>query len=1230
MEEETLSQQTNTSNGGKIILNDINDITETFPNEFQFISNVSNIVTLICTLPSTTLTNNMIQMIPIESQTNTSFTNYNTILSLNDNSVCKNINVSSIASTSMEYNLCQPISLTGTGNSEVTTNFATLQSSVIASNINQNLVQQGDLSSVLISSISPLPPQILLSNVNSNQGDLCQSTGLTASHMAPLVFTKNPTLARTEVCKVKSKYVCMSTLGDMEEAIRTHSEETFSHFVVAKKTKAYGSTVSSIDMKTKFRIHWQSRDLSATEECAVQIPFDGIPFIYVGEKAYMCHLGRSKSNSTVKAEEEVLSNVGVKKHRSRMSKKQGCPAKVFVKQIAKFPQFQIHNNSEYARTQTSLKVRKALIDSAGEINHVIQYIATLPDISEHSNHDIGENVALKEPIDPLIRDKILELSWQYGEGTLVRNIKEILEDFVENTLFKGKLPPAKSRRRFYPSEKDISNYIYKSRMVSRLTTIEQDNLLALIAKLKKENPEDKISLYFNNSKNPIVSDETKKNTENVINQKIYFSFQTQDQQRLLKKYGSQLIITELSKQTINLPFPFYGVFVATNVDYQLVYCFIIQTRNKACVKEGLELLVAWNPSWSPKIFTVDFSKEQIEAIELLFPGCTVLVSEKSREQTWKIWLNNPVNLSNLCGDKDETYEHLVNLAMSYTEENLNQAAQELENSDVWKLSDSLRDWFSSNWLTEAKRWVVGYRQDDFVSTIHLEYSLSEEKEILMESHYLNLKSKRLLEFISILVGTIIPGCYKRYADRNIRDQENHALLLKSCDHNLPFLKHRTFTVADHILRHNELWQTTEFSITRIQPGIFWIQSKNDLEITHVVSFGDSLTLPSCVCLDWLKYKLPCQHMLAIFNSTNWSWDMLSILYISNPIYNTDTCIAVRVCDETVIEKQPETSILTVVKHLSIQTQEKPIQEVMETIKGSEENERSNLVLECSVLCDDIKQNMQEISSNTKLNKMKLDLQYILNEVKLERSKVQENTKKPVKRTNTIKGILVDTKKRKLIDTTSVLHTESTVSIINPIAATSTQTSLISTSNNECWIYDNELNTKLSKTEEQLISNDDILTSNIIKNIQNILRHQFTNIIGLYDPYQVLHLTCPTEVIAEESKFLQIYQLDSNHWAMSAKINKEIYIFCCSLCDKSKLFEQFHHVTSRKISKNDTIIERVENEKEIESCSLYAIAYSVAFAFDIIPKNIKFNQDEMRKHLIECLEDMCFSMFPMEW
>ena len=59
----------------------------------------------------------------------------------------------------------------------------------------------------------------------------------------------------------------------------------------------------NIDTSSKFRIHWQSRDLTATEECAVQIPYEGTPFVYIGEKAYMCHLGRSKATKSKEAKE---------------------------------------------------------------------------------------------------------------------------------------------------------------------------------------------------------------------------------------------------------------------------------------------------------------------------------------------------------------------------------------------------------------------------------------------------------------------------------------------------------------------------------------------------------------------------------------------------------------------------------------------------------------------------------------------------------------------------------------------------------------------------------------------------------------------------------------------------------------------------------------------------------------------------------------------------------------
>lgn len=63
-----------------------------------------------------------------------------------------------------------------------------------------------------------------------------------SSFSPSLVFQDAP--ADNSVVSLKSKdvkYFCVATLEEVEETIRRHSEETFSHFVVAKKTKAFGS-----------------------------------------------------------------------------------------------------------------------------------------------------------------------------------------------------------------------------------------------------------------------------------------------------------------------------------------------------------------------------------------------------------------------------------------------------------------------------------------------------------------------------------------------------------------------------------------------------------------------------------------------------------------------------------------------------------------------------------------------------------------------------------------------------------------------------------------------------------------------------------------------------------------------------------------------------------------------------------------------------------------------------
>lgn len=106
--------------------------------------------------------------------------------------------------------------------------------------------------------------------------------------------------------------------------------------------------------------------------------------------------------------------------------------------------------------------------------------------------------------------------------------------------------------------------------------------------------------------------------------------------------------------------------------------------------------------------------------------------------------------------------------------------------------------------------------------------------------------------------------------------------------------------------------------------------------------------------------------------------------------------------------------------------------------------------------------------------------------------------------------------------------------------------------------------------------------------------------------------------------------DSGHWSASAKITENIFIFCCTLSSKATVIEQILKMTPENcLGDNILFIERVEKDEHIKECGLYAIAYTVAFAFDIEPRNLVFDESGMRAHLAESLEDMCFSMFPLK-
>ena len=56
------------------------------------------------------------------------------------------------------------------------------------------------------------------------------------------------------------------------------------------------------------------------------------------------------------------------------------------------------------------------------------------------------------------------------------------------------------------------------------------------------------------------------------------------------------------------------------MDYQVVGSFAIQDETTESIKEAFHVLKKWNASWHQKMFMVDNCDEEIDAIEILFPG----------------------------------------------------------------------------------------------------------------------------------------------------------------------------------------------------------------------------------------------------------------------------------------------------------------------------------------------------------------------------------------------------------------------------------------------------------------------------------------------------------------------------------------------------------------------------------------------------------------------------------
>lgn len=80
------------------------------------------------------------------------------------------------------------------------------------------------------------------------------------------------------------------------------------------------------------------------------------------------------------------------------------------------------------------------------------------------------------------------------------------------------------------------------------------------------------------------------------------------------------MLLDATYKTTKYALPLFQLCVKTNCGYKIVASFITQNETTAAISEALSLIKSWNPEWQWQYFMTDYDKEEINALERIFPG----------------------------------------------------------------------------------------------------------------------------------------------------------------------------------------------------------------------------------------------------------------------------------------------------------------------------------------------------------------------------------------------------------------------------------------------------------------------------------------------------------------------------------------------------------------------------------------------------------------------------------
>ena len=178
-----------------------------------------------------------------------------------------------------------------------------------------------------------------------------------------------------------------------------------------------------------------------------------------------------------------------------------------------------------------------------------------------------------------------------------------------------------------------------------------------------------------------------------------------------------------------------------------------------------------------------------------------------------------------------------------------------------------------------------------------------------------------------------------------------------------------------------------------------------------------------------------------------------------------------------------------------------------------------------------------------------------------------------------------------------------------------------------WITDLSLN---KDDRNILLSPTEWLNDNLVRASQKILKQRCGNVAGLDDPIMV----AGSAYRHKNEKFIQVLNIpDRAHWVVVSNFHCNSNTVCLydslNMAPSSDLTYQISHLVGCDPAEPSLHINimSVDRQTNGNDCGLYALANATSLVHGLDPCNMAYDQAQMRRHLLECIENNDLIVFP---